>query len=554
MRLVVISIIMIFGLSYGSTYQRALNILNSDFVEQFNEDDVREVIEKNKNYAISSYIALKTASFLIYRDIDKAEKFLEMVDERALLKEDIPFYIYLKSFLWKERDLAVYRDLIKILINKCPESYYSYKVYVENIHLFSEDEKLEFIEMLLKKRYKERAMFLLFSLSDEDAVRYIRVRMATTSSERETIFNQIPESSPYYIKALKFMANIDKNYERTLLDRLKESDFQEYQNYVLKFLEKAFYKNEDISPYLSLIDEKSPYFSKVKWIEFLFYYKSGDYGKSLDILNRYGSFYDTDKLNYWLWLVNTKLSNYEDAKIYFQKIRDRDVKDIKDISFYRAIVDYKTGNLYEFKMEPLKGKNYEIMENLKSLKTLNYKVAYTEALYLIKLGYCNEVYNIMPEIGVRCFDKNSVYTFVKPFGKVDYNENLIYSIVRQESFFDPYAISSSNAVGITQFIPKTAHWFAKNMNMENFDMTHLFDPKTAIKFNVEYLKYLDKLWKGDIVYMISSYNSGENAVKKFLENNNITDIAEFVEFYPYAETRDYVKKVLRNYIIYRSLE
>ncbi|MCX7760101.1 MAG: lytic transglycosylase domain-containing protein [Hydrogenothermaceae bacterium] len=554
MKLIFIITFIFFSLSYGSTYKEALYILNLDFLEQFNEDKVTKVIEDNKSYAISSYIALKTASFLIYRDIDKAEKFLKMVDEKALLKEDKPFYLYLKSIIEKDRDSEVYKNVIKNLVKSYPESYYAYKVYIENISLFSEDEKVEFIESLIKRRYKERAMFLFFSLSDEDAIKYVRLLMVTTGSEKESIFSQISENSPYYIKALKFMANIDKNYEKTLLDKLRESDFQEYQKYVAKFLEKAFYRDEDISYYLSLVDEKSFYFSKAKWIEFLFYYKSGDYSKSLDILNKYGNLYDEDKTNYWQWLINTKLSNYEKAKFYLHKIKDREIKDIKEISFYRAMVDYKTGNLYRFKIEPLNVKNYEVLDNLKTLKTLDYKLAYTEAVYLIKLGYCNEVYNIMPEVGVKCFDKNSVYTFVKPFGKIDYNENLVYSIIRQESFFDPYVISSSNAVGITQFIPKTAYWFAKNMNIENFDIIHLFSPELAIKFSVEYLKYLDKLWKSNEVYMIASYNSGENAVKNFLEKNKITDIAEFIELYPYEETRDYVKKVLRNYIIYKSME
>ncbi|MEZ0323756.1 MAG: lytic transglycosylase domain-containing protein [Hydrogenothermaceae bacterium] len=554
MRLFTLIMLIFWISSYGSTYTDALNLLKSDFLENFNEEEVKKGIEDNRVYAISSYLALKTASYLIYTDRYKAETFLKMVDEKALQKEDIPFYIYLKSLLEREKNPDMYRDLIKTLVKNYPESYYAYKAYLENIPLFSEDEKLEFIETLLKKKYRERALFLLFSLSDEDAISYIRVLMATTAKERESIFNQIPLNSPYYIKALKFMTNIDKNYEKILLDKLRETDFQEYQSYVLKFLKKAFYRNEDIYPYLSVIDKNSPYFSQAKWIEFLYYYKSGDFLKSLDILNRYGYLYDEDKLNYWLWLVNTKLSDYEKANFYLRKIREREIKDIKDISFYRAILDYKTQNRYKFKVEPLNIKNVKVVEVLKNLKNLNYKLAYTEALYLIKTGYCNEVYNVMPEVGVKCFDKNSVYTFVKPFGKVGYNENLVYSIIRQESFFDPYVISSSNAVGIAQFIPKTAYWFAKNMNIENFDITNLFDPKVAIKFNLEYLIYLDRLWNGDIVYMIASYNSGENAVKKFLEKNSITDIAEFVELYPYEETRDYLKKVLKNYIIYRSLE
>jgi soluble lytic murein transglycosylase len=61
------------------------------------------------------------------------------------------------------------------------------------------------------------------------------------------------------------------------------------------------------------------------------------------------------------------------------------------------------------------------------------------------------------------------------------------------------------------------------------------------------------MFDGELIYVFASYNSGENAIKDFLEKNNPKDLAEFIEFYPYDETRDYTKKVLRNYIIYKAL-
>jgi soluble lytic murein transglycosylase len=62
------------------------------------------------------------------------------------------------------------------------------------------------------------------------------------------------------------------------------------------------------------------------------------------------------------------------------------------------------------------------------------------------------------------------------------------------------------------------------------------------------------MFNRNLVYVFASYNSGETAVKKFIDKNNIKDEAEFMEFYPYQETRDYVKKVLRNYVIYKYKE
>jgi len=126
--------------------------------------------------------------------------------------------------------------------------------------------------------------------------------------------------------------------------------------------------------------------------------------------------------------------------------------------------------------------------------------------------------------------------------------------MKQESFFNSYAISWSNAVGLTQFIPKTGYYVAKQIGLNDFDMVDLYKPDNAILFAKWYVQKLLNMFNGNLVFVFASYNSGETAVKKFIDKNNIKDEAEFIEFYPYQETRDYVKKVLRNYIIYRYKE
>lgn len=542
-------LLFVYKSAFSQEYMTAYNLFKSDFVEDFNRDLVYQTIEKNKNFAIASYLALKTASFLAYAgQTDEASMFFGMIDEKAILKEDTPFYWYIKYLIQQDKKA----ENLKNLVLNHPDSYYGYKLFVENQHLFSDDEKVKILETLIKKKMRERAMFLLFSLSEPDAINYIRLLLATNNQERQDIFNQIEPGSKYYLQSLKHMASYGKEYEKLYLQKII-SNKEEYEKAVLMFCEKSFYRGEDISQYIQMISSDSSYYPQLKWLEFLQLYKNGEYQKAVEVIQLYGKHYDPDRYTYWLFLTKKKLKE-PDAENYLNKIMSREIKDISQLSYYRAILDYKTGNKYSFKAPQLRIKDDEITETLKNLKNLDYRVAYTESIYLTKTGYCNQVYLALPETGVRCFDRNSPFTFIKPFGRIDYNENLVYSIIRQESFFDPYAISVSNAVGITQFIPKTATGFAKKLGIDDFDMTHLYNPQLAIRFSVEYLKYLDKLWNGNIIYMIASYNAGENAVKKFLENNQIDDPAEFVELFPYKETRDYVQKVIRNYIIYNSLE
>lgn len=544
-----VGIILAVKFAFAQDYQTAYNLLKSDFIEKFDRDQVFNTIQKNKRFAISSYLALKTASFLTYAGhTQEASTFLDMVDDKAILKEDRPFYEYIRYLINSEKN----PEELKRLVITYPDSYYGYKLFVENSQLFDEDEKVRIIESLIKKKMRDRAIFLLFSLSQPDAIKYVRLLLATTNQERQDIFSQIEPGSPYYIQSLKHMASFGKEYERLYLQKIY-SNREEYEKSLLGFCEKSFYKGEDISPYLEMISPDSQYYPQIKWLEFLQLYRNGEYHKAVSTIQGYAKHYNPDRYNYWIYLVKKKLGE-PDAESFLNTIITREIKDLSQLSYYRAILDYKFGNRYRFKFEWPKQTVDEIDVVLRNLKNIDYKLAYVESLYLTKNGYCNQLFYVMPEIAVRCFDKNSLATFIKPFGKIDYNENLVYSIIRQESFFDPYAISTSNAVGITQFIPKTAISFAKKLGLDDFDMTHLYNPDLAIRFSVEYLKYLEKLWNGNLIYIVASYNAGENAVKKFLESNNIEDPVEFVELFPYRETRDYVQKVIRNYIIYSSLE
>lgn len=538
---------LIFKFSFSQGYEDAYNLLKTDFLEEFDREKIYKTIQENRSYAISSYLALKTASFLLNnQDITTASHFFNLIDEKALQKADIPFYLYIKYRLTESIN-----DLKKIALGY-PESYYGYKLFTENVNLFSEEEKVNIIENLIKKRMKERATFLIFTLSDIDAINYIKLLLDSSQTQKIDAFIKIPESSPYYIRALKYIATQNKEYESILLSKLSG---REYEETLLKFCEKSFYMGEDITGYVSLMPESSKYMPDIKWYEFLQFYINKQYDKAIEILQKYGKYYDDDMLNYWLYLTLKRYGDIQKAQEHIQKIIDRDIKDISDITYYKALTDYIFGKRYSIKIknDEFIDKN-QISSILESIKRIDYKMAYIEGVYLLKREQCKEVYTVMPEIGVRCLNKNSPLTYIKPFGNIEYNENLIYSIIRQESFFDPFAISSSNAVGIAQFIPKTARYFADKLKLENFDMTNLFNPDLAIRFSVEYIKQLDKIWNGNIIYIIASYNAGENAVKRFLDKSNIEDPAEFIELFPYRETRDYVKKVLRNYMIYDSME
>ena len=135
---------------------------------------------------------------------------------------------------------------------------------------------------------------------------------------------------------------------------------------------------------------------------------------------------------------------------------------------------------------------------------------------------------------------------------------LIYSIVRQESNFDPQAESYKGALGLMQLMPATAKAVAISLNIE-FDKERLkSDHNYNIKLGASYLRSLIKKYDGSYPLAIAAYNAGPHNVNKWIKRvgnpiQNDVDLIDWIERIPYRETRNYVQRVLENLTIYREL-
>ena len=135
---------------------------------------------------------------------------------------------------------------------------------------------------------------------------------------------------------------------------------------------------------------------------------------------------------------------------------------------------------------------------------------------------------------------------------------LIYSIVRQESNFDPQAESYKGALGLMQLMPATAKAVAVSLNIE-FDKERLkSDHNYNIKLGASYLRSLIKKYDGSYPLAIAAYNAGPHNVNKWIKRvgnpiQNDVDLIDWIERIPYRETRNYVQRVLENLTIYREL-
>jgi soluble lytic murein transglycosylase len=127
---------------------------------------------------------------------------------------------------------------------------------------------------------------------------------------------------------------------------------------------------------------------------------------------------------------------------------------------------------------------------------------------------------------------------------------LVLALARQESLFNPYATSVSNARGLMQLIPSTARKVATERGMDP-DAIHLYDPSVNVDLGTTYLKSLFEMFSGNAFHAVAAYNGGEHAVAKWTAEHPGDD-DEWVENIEYKETRDYVKKVIggrREYLL-----
>ncbi|HVN04047.1 MAG TPA: transglycosylase SLT domain-containing protein [Bryobacteraceae bacterium] len=130
---------------------------------------------------------------------------------------------------------------------------------------------------------------------------------------------------------------------------------------------------------------------------------------------------------------------------------------------------------------------------------------------------------------------------------------MLAAIIRQESEFNPQALSARHAYGLIQVEPATGRALARRAGVRRFSNRSLFQPAVNLKLGSYYLRGLLDQWGGKWEETLASYNAGKSRVNDWVTWNQYREPAEFVESIPFAETREYVEAVLRNATVYRQL-
>ena len=130
---------------------------------------------------------------------------------------------------------------------------------------------------------------------------------------------------------------------------------------------------------------------------------------------------------------------------------------------------------------------------------------------------------------------------------------LVAALVRQESEFNPDAISRAKAYGLTQILPSTGRSINRRLRMRHYSTRMLLRPDANLRMGTYYFRTLLDQMSGEVAATLASYNAGKSRAQAWLNWGEYREPAEFVETIPITETRNYVEMVLRNADLYRRL-
>lgn len=126
-------------------------------------------------------------------------------------------------------------------------------------------------------------------------------------------------------------------------------------------------------------------------------------------------------------------------------------------------------------------------------------------------------------------------------------------LIRQESMFQPEAVSGAGAIGLMQVLPATGQTLARQLGVRRFNADMLKHAEYNAHLGMKYLADQIGSFDGRLPVVFAAYNAGPQRITRWREFPEFADDEQFAERIPFAETRDYVKVVQGNARIYRAL-
>ncbi len=517
------------------------------------QDDIHAGEQILKDYPNAVFIEdLKLLMAEKYYQVGKRERSAELIksiNPRALK----PDYLSRYAKLWRELNLDKKTALINL-----PHLFTDYLREVD----LTEEERIKVGEELIKRRQYRHAVSVLSDIPQACHLlgrAYERLEM---QKEAFLVLKDCNTEDALLIRA-RIAFNLSKDQFIKALELLKGKP---------AYNQALFYAGR-VSLYAGNFQEALRWFvmmedSYQKFFQLgLTHYILGDYKKALDAFQKALRFasnqIEISESHFWLYKSHKELKDFSRASYHllqaskgfgfysiaskvllgepvvskFMKVFLVDAEDTSTARTIRSI--FQAGFPYYARLEAFKNINKITSSDILIIQKFDNFLAIRLAVR--KFGINSEIYNLV------AYPKPYAEFVEEASQRFNVDKNLIWAVMRQESLFDPEAVSPSSAKGLMQLMDFTAREVSSKYRIPN----QVFSPRENILMGTAYLREMLELWNGDLIRAIASYNAGPNRVKSFIQHK---DPYVFIETIPIAETRNYVKQVLNNYYIYQALD
>lgn len=481
-----------------------------------------------KDFIIWQYLNQSDTSAL---DAKKAYKQIETLNDKLL-------FSYAKitddASIKKEASCKQERDLLSIKDKKC----LTLALEPQKVLALSKKDKLKLRKKISSKKY--RGLIVISTQKDISKV-YKRYRSDTFL----TFFNNV--SAVY--RANKLNISISKKYLNAISVNKK----------FLKFIQIVLEDDKLNKVQKSLLNVKTKHLSSqgafLLALNQLKYSKVKKATKFLKYsLSKAKKQTQKDKINFWLYMISKK-------KIYLKKLLKS--SEINIYTLYASELMYQPRQNY-FTSLNSKGINNKFnLSNPFDVKKIISEIKSTPKNKLFTLA---DKYSQDNMLAIQALILEKAYNYKKHIYLMPYNDYLkdvsndekamIYALMKQESQFIPSAISTSYALGLMQIMPFVTNIISEKIDSPVKSYNEMFIPKNNIRYAIEHIRWIKKNLNHPI-FIAYSYNGGLGFFKRHLQKGKF----QKKEFEPYLslelmqndQAREYGKKVLANYVIYKKI-
>ena len=134
----------------------------------------------------------------------------------------------------------------------------------------------------------------------------------------------------------------------------------------------------------------------------------------------------------------------------------------------------------------------------------------------------------------------------------DVDSLLVWAVMREESRYDPEALSWAGARGLMQVIPSTQAWIAEQLG-EDISPGDAYTPEASIRMGAWFLHFLADYFEGDLELAIAGYNGGAASVDSWQADPLVSNRDDLLRWIGFGETREYLERVSSSYQVYQEL-